>query len=162
MGLADKILAAGALRSEAISVPEWGITAESNELQLRELSGAERDHLTQLYINAQVPDRGNPGQMKQMLPPNYKATIIQMAAIDAEGQPIFDASQIEKLSDQSAQVLDRLSAEVTRLSGMAGITEGQLVTCPSCGVQFQTGTPTDEAEANLSETPSAASGSDLL
>ncbi len=121
MGLANDILALDDLQRQEIEVPEWADVLKDKPLLIRELTGAERDLLTNDYINAQKADPANPGERIQLLPPNYKARVLQLAALNGDGEPLFKPEHIPALGKKSARVLDNVVAAIMELSGMAGI-----------------------------------------
>ena len=116
MGVRDRILKSEDLERKTLDVPEWG-----GEVLIRELTGIERDKLTDLYIDAQVADPAHPGELKQTIPKNYRALICQMCIIDSDGSQIFSEGDIEALQGKSARIIDTVSQAITSLSKMVGI-----------------------------------------
>ncbi len=160
--IADRILDTLDLAKADIEIPEWGFDKE-NPLTVRELTGAERDRLTDMYFKCQVPDPANPGQRMQMVPPQYKATVVQMSCLNGTGEQLFKPEHIERLRDKSAQVLDKISERVAMLSGMQGLRIiPSEVECPECGTVFEPGSAIEQAKENLGSGPNKGSGSDLL
>lgn len=124
-------------------MPEWGYSVgEGKPYVIRELTGAERDELTNLYLKAQQLDARS-GEVKQLMPINYRATLIAYASLNGEGEPLFKREHIPQLSKKAARVLDRISDEITDLSNLIGI-------------------KVDEGADDFVETPSDDTGSDLL
>lgn len=116
MGLRDRILKSEDLDREKLDVPAWG-----GEVLIRELTGFERDKLTDLYMDAQVADPANPGELKQLIPKDYRSRICQMAIIDPDGSQVFSEADIEALQQKSARTIDLVSQAITRLSKMQGV-----------------------------------------
>lgn len=116
MSLRDRILKSEDLERETLDVPAWG-----GEVLIRELTGFERDKLTDSYIDAQVADPANPGELKQTIPENYRALICQMCIIDSDGSQIFSEADIEALQRKSARTIDFVSQAITSLSKMQGV-----------------------------------------
>ncbi len=104
--LRDRIAAIEDRASTVVDVPEWGCT-----LLLREMTGAQRDELANIWIEAQDGTR-------QRIPPGLRERQIIAAAHDPDtGEPVFTLDDIEMLSSKSLDVLDRLAGEIDALSG---------------------------------------------
>lgn len=106
MGLRETILAANDLRSEKVSVPEWGC-----EVLISELNAYDRDLITSEIMAVREKD-GAPGI--------YKAHIITrllaMAIRDEDGNQVFTQEDVEALAKKSGVVIDRLGEIAFRLT----------------------------------------------
>jgi hypothetical protein len=101
----DAILSASDIAREEVVVTEWG-----GSVLLRGLT-AEEHYKYQLAASNHVKKHG-------VVPPDYQARLVQMAAIDESGTPIFAEADIPKLIARSGAVITRLAKVVTRLSGL--------------------------------------------
>jgi|ERR1044071_5118765 hypothetical protein len=102
----DAIWQAQDIKTVDIPVPEWGGT-----VRLRGLTGSERDAFEALSVqligaNAKVNQR------------NLRARLITACAIDEDGAPLFDKSDVIHLGTKSAVALERLFEACLRLNGM--------------------------------------------
>jgi len=116
MSARDRILNSQDLERAELDIPEWG-----GQVFYRELTGIERDELTDLYIEAQVTDPAT-GTVKQLLPKHYKAKICIMGVIDEDGSNVFTKEHLERVAAKSARCIDTVSSAITKISGMAGVT----------------------------------------
>lgn len=94
------ILATNDLKSEVVHVPEWG-----GDVEIREMTAGERAAFADLFAGDSVPT-------------DSQARMVQMCAIDDEGERLFEESDIEALSAKSGSALQTLSQKVMELSGM--------------------------------------------
>ena len=102
----DAILAAAALRTEDVPVPEWG-----GSVLVRELRGRERDE----WEASLAVQRG-----RQMVPDvaNMRAKLVARCVVDAEGEPVFTQQDVNALGELSAAALDRVFEVASRLSAL--------------------------------------------
>lgn len=103
----DAIWQAQDLKYEDVKVPEWG-----GEVRIRALSGTERDN----FEASSLIKKGNDTQLNTR---NLRARLVAATAIDEEGNPVFDPSDVLHLGQKSAAALSRLFDVATRLSGMS-------------------------------------------
>lgn len=99
MGLKETILSANDLPQEAVDVAEWGCT-----VYIRTLTGEE--------ISAYLEG----GQTTPI-------RLLAACLMDAAGQRVFAASEIDILSRKSGRVLDRLCNIALRMNGLGGEAE---------------------------------------
>lgn len=99
MNLRDKIFAANDLRTEEISIPEWGVT-----VCVYELTAGERERISSLSGTAD--------------PHELIAETVIMGVRDSEGVRIFSSEDKGMLLDKSYGVLDRLYSKILDLSGV--------------------------------------------
>ena len=102
----DAILAAAALKTEDVPVPEWG-----GSVLVRELRGRERDE----WEASLAVQRG-----RQMVPDvaNMRAKLVARCVVDAEGEPVFSQQDVNALGELSAAALDRVFEVASRLSAL--------------------------------------------
>jgi hypothetical protein len=93
------------LRTEVVSVPEWG-----GDVIVRELSGRERDAFEAEFVD----DKGR-RRLDAMF--NIRARLVAASVVDEKGQTMFFPSDVEMLSDLSAAALDRVFTAARQLSG---------------------------------------------
>ena len=105
MALLNKaaILGQTALKTEDVSVPEWG-----GDVRVRELTGAERDALEMSVAG------GDKTNLQ-----NMRARMVAMACVDEDGNRLFSDADAVKLGKLSAAALDRVFWTAMRLSGMS-------------------------------------------
>jgi hypothetical protein len=104
----DLILKASHLRTEEVSVPEWG-----GSVLVRELRGRERDE----WEASLAVQRG-----RQMVPDvaNMRAKLVARCVVDGpDGEPVFTQQDVAALGELSAAALDRVFEAASRLSGLA-------------------------------------------
>lgn len=109
-----EILALSELQREDVPVPEW-----RTSVIVRELTGSERDEYETWMLKARGADGG--------FPPNVRARLVVMTAIDESGQPLFADADVAALGAKSGRALDRLWNAARRLSGMGGEAEAEAV-----------------------------------
>jgi hypothetical protein len=100
------IFAADDRKYEDVEVPEWHGT-----VRLRGLTGAERDR----YEASMQKQIG--GKQVQDLR-NFRARLVQLAAINEDGSPLFDLNEVASLANRSSAALSRLFDAACRLSGI--------------------------------------------
>jgi hypothetical protein len=97
----DAILAADDLPRETVNVPEWG-----GEVLVRTMSGTDRD-----AFEASLLEKD--GRME-----NVRARLVALTLCDAQGDRLFDDSEIAALGRKSARALDRVFSVAQRLNGI--------------------------------------------
>ena len=97
----DAILAADDLPRETVNVPEWG-----GEVLVRTMSGTDRDAFEASLIEKD-------GRME-----NVRARLVALTLCDAQGDRLFDDSQIVARGRKSARALDRVFSVAQRLNGI--------------------------------------------
>jgi Phage tail assembly chaperone len=102
----DAILAASALRTEDVPVPEWG-----GSVLVRELRGRERDE----FEASLAVQRGN-----RMVPDvaNMRAKLVARVVVGEDGEPVFSQQDVNALGELSAAALDRVFEVASRLSAL--------------------------------------------
>ncbi|MCP4897614.1 MAG: hypothetical protein GY906_11635 [bacterium] len=126
----DEILATrGTLKSERVSVPEWG-----GDVIVRELTGAERDAWEASIVDV------NTGSFTEEKAANTRAKLVARTVVDEAGNRLFTEEDIERLGGLSASGLSRVFNVAASLSGL---TEKDI----------------EDLEGNSSAGPSAGSGS---
>ena len=101
--LRDRILAANDIPTEAVEVPEWGLTVE-----VKGMTGADRTRLLDMAITG-----GGEVDVKIIYP-----EIVIATAYDPEtGERVFADDDAAVLQAKSAQAIDRVAEVGMRLSG---------------------------------------------
>lgn len=107
MGLTrDAILEANDLKTEIVSVPEWG-----GDVSVRSMTGQERDAFEQALVSERGPDAS------QNLS-NIRARLVTLSAVDDNGNRLFTDADIVPLGRKSAAALDRVFTVAQRLNGI--------------------------------------------
>lgn len=103
----DQIFAAEDVKTEIVSVPEWG-----GDLRIQMLTGVQRDEWdSQFEADAE-------GNIDRKCYRNIRARLVAMCAVDEEGNQIFGPGDAEKLGKKSAKALNRVYRACRELSGM--------------------------------------------
>jgi hypothetical protein len=97
----DAILAADDLPRETVHVAEWG-----GDVFVRTMSGTDRD-----AFEASLLEKD--GRME-----NVRARLVALTLCDAQGDRLFDDSEIAALGRKSARALDRVFSVAQRLNGI--------------------------------------------
>ena len=102
----DAILAAAALKTEEVDVPEWG-----GIVLVREMRGRERDE----WEASLAVQRG-----KQMVPDvaNMRAKLVARTVVDGDGEAVFTQRDVAALGELSASALDRVFMVAAKLSSL--------------------------------------------
>jgi hypothetical protein len=103
---ADQIFAADDQTKKRVEVPEWG-----GDVLVRALTGTERDSY-EASMSVQRGDRFEPN------PVGARARLVVRAAINANGDRLFQDNQADELGNKNGAVLDRLWDAIAELSGM--------------------------------------------
>ena len=99
----DDILNADDLKTEIVSVPEWG-----GDVMIKMMTGKERDNFEASCV-------GINGKSINM--DNIRAKLVAKTVIDPETkEPMFTAADIEALGKKSSAALDRIFTVSQRLS----------------------------------------------
>lgn len=106
MGLKEQLLKAKR-KVDEVETPEL----EAQKVRVRELSGADRDLLTNLYLAL--------GANAKQMPELYKERGIVRGVIDDAGELVFDDEDAIAIStDWGSELRDRVWAKIEELSGM--------------------------------------------
>lgn len=103
----DAILQANDLKSEIVSVPEWG-----GEVYIRCMTGTERD----AFESATIDMRGKNDVHINL--ENARARLLSMTICDENGKRMFSDADLLELGAKNSIVLDRLFGIAQRLSGL--------------------------------------------
>lgn len=126
---------ASELKTEVVTVPEWG-----GDVLLRELTGSERDWYEASIVGSRRERRGGT-ETSELNLKNLRARLVGMCLIDPDTkQLMYSDQEIGVLGNKSAAALDRLFEACQRLSA---ITDADV----------------KELEAVLVDDPNAGSGS---
>lgn len=103
-----QIIQAVDIKSELVSVPEWG-----GEVLVREFSGSDRD-----AFEASMVKVNEAGERTADLS-NMRAKLVSMCLIDEEtGERMFGLDELELLGKKSAAALERVFRVCQRLNGL--------------------------------------------
>lgn len=103
----EEILKANDIKTESVSVPEWG-----GDVMVRGLTGAQRDD----YEATLIRMKGTDAQMNLR---NARAKLVQRSCVDADGALLFNEDDVVALSRKSAAALERVFEVAQRLSGLS-------------------------------------------
>jgi hypothetical protein len=97
----EQILQLDDLKSEIVSVPEWG-----GDVRVGTMSGFARDRF----------EAGITGKNGGMNMQNIRAKLAASTIVDEDGKLLFDEADIVKLGNKSCAALDRVFAAAQRLN----------------------------------------------
>lgn len=100
------ILDAQDIKSELVTVPEWG-----GDVLVRGMTGSQRDEFEASIVEM----RGNTQMMHLQ---NIRAKLCSMTLCDEDGRRMFDSDEVDELGAKSAQALQRIFEVAQRLSGL--------------------------------------------
>ncbi|MFD4474708.1 hypothetical protein ACFWPU_01125 [Streptomyces sp. NPDC058471] len=106
---AAEILEQPTLVIETLVVPEWG----GKRLRLKHLSAKERDQFESSMVKM-----GKNGK-QQLSNENFRARLVQLAAVKADGSPLFTRHDIKTLGDLPAAGLQRVFNKVNEMSAFS-------------------------------------------
>lgn len=109
--LRDLILASVDRKLEPLEVPEWNVT-----VYLRELSAEQVSRYRSIAVgavNAQTREVIDPVALM-----NVGAQVVVWGLCDADGKRLFSDADLVALGEKNANVIDRLSTQILRLSGL--------------------------------------------
>lgn len=102
----EAILGAADLPTSDVEVKQWGGT-----VRIRSLTGTQRDQFEADVLGARREGHVSPG--------NVRARYVSMCVVDAEGNNIFSAADIEALGHKSAAALDTVYQAVLSLNALS-------------------------------------------
>lgn len=97
----DAILKSASLKTETVSVPEWG-----GDVIVATMTGTARDEWEQSLVT-----KG--GKLE-----NVRAKLVAATAIGEDGERLFSASDVVELGKQSSAALDRVARVAQKLNGL--------------------------------------------
>ena len=106
MKLLEQILAADDTATEIVDCPEWKV-----KIKVRTLTGAEKDAWETQILAAKKKGGINLAGLRTLL--------IVKSACDDQGKPSFSTSDVPKLNQKSALVLNRIYEVAAKLSGIS-------------------------------------------
>lgn len=103
----EAIFAADDIKTERVTVPEWG-----GDVMVRALTGLQRDaweaSMSVRHGKTMVPDMRN-----------FRARLVVLCVTDETGELVFHAGDVDALAGKSGAALDRLYSVAARLSGIS-------------------------------------------
>lgn len=106
MGLRDQILEASDLKTEVVTVPEWGC-----DVIVGTMTGLARDEWEQSLVTRS-------GGSVSVNTANSRARLVAATVVDDAGNRLFDAADVERLGLKSSAALDRICRVAQRLNGL--------------------------------------------
>ncbi len=103
----DQILSADDLKSEVVSVPEWG-----GSVRVKTLTGSQRDEFEASIVTLE----GKKAVIKSSR--GIRALLASLSICDDKGAAVFSKEDVEKLAAKSSLALDRVFGVASRLSGL--------------------------------------------
>lgn len=100
----DQILKAKDLKTEEVSVPEWG-----GEVLVRGLTGQGRDSFEMKIGLARKSGKTID---------DFRSSLVARCLVDEEGERLFTDKEVEQLGRKSGAALDRVANVIKELSGM--------------------------------------------
>lgn len=108
----DQILEASDLKTETVTVAEWG-----GDVIVRTMTGTDRDAFESSLVTL---DAG--GKAVQNLD-NMRVKLLVMTLVDDAGNRLFDAGDIAMLGRKSSGAIERVYAVAARLNGIGAKAE---------------------------------------
>jgi hypothetical protein len=106
---ADDILGADDLGYEDVEVPEWGGT-----VRVRGMNGTERDRFEAGFVGNDMKRLPKDKALE-----HYRARLAAACLVDADGKNLFrSTAEVKRLSEKSAEALQRVCDVAMRLSGL--------------------------------------------
>lgn len=100
----EAIVQAQDLKSERVSIPEWG-----GEVRVRMMTGTERDALGRSMLGAD----GKPSMA------GYDVKLVARCMVGEDGLPLFGPDEVEALGAKSAAALQRVYEVAERINSMS-------------------------------------------
>jgi hypothetical protein len=102
----EAILGADDLPTKDVHVKQWG-----GSVRIRSLTGTDRDQFEADVLGAR--------RLGQVSPGNVRARYVSLCVVDAEGNNIFSAADIEALGRKSGEALDTVYQAVLSLNALS-------------------------------------------
>ena len=99
----EAILAASDLKTETVSVAEWG-----GDVKVRSMTGLERDS-----FGASLRDAD--GKVTLV---NYRAKLLVRCMVNDDGSPMFTVDELAAIGGKSSAAIDRVFTVAERLNAM--------------------------------------------
>lgn len=106
---AGAILEQPTLVIEELVVPEWG----GGKIRLKHLSAKERDEFESSMVKV------TRGGRQQMNNENFRARLVQLAAVNEDGSPLFTRHDIKTLGNLPASGLQRVFNKINEMSAFS-------------------------------------------
>lgn len=102
----EQILQADDIKTETVSVPEWG-----GEVLVKALTGAQRDQF-------EIDSLAGKGKSQHVNLQNIRARLVARSIVDETGARIFQDGDVKALGAKSAAALQRVFDVAQKLSGL--------------------------------------------
>lgn len=102
----QQILDAQDIKTETVSVPEWG-----GEVRVRALSAAERDQFEDKVVKRD-------GKRSRVVLTDIRARLAAICMVDEAGKRLFSDAEMAELTKKSAAALQRVFEVAQRLAGI--------------------------------------------
>ena len=102
----DAILGASDIKTEDVSVPEWG-----GMVRVRGLDAKQRDEFESGLIETV-------GKTQRITMRNARARLAALSIVGEDNEPLFSPADVFLLGEKSGAALDRVFAAASRLSGI--------------------------------------------
>lgn len=137
---AEQILVADDVKTEVVSVPEWG-----GEVRVRGAMANEMDEYEQTLVTTKfVDDKAEVVSNSA----NAKARLVVKLIVDGNGNRIFNDSQAEDIGRKSHAAVNRLFQKIQELSGRTRKAQGGLEKNLGGGPTTSSGTPSSVISAD--------------
>ena len=103
----EQILAVSDLKTEEVSVPEWG-----GSVVVRMMTGADRDSFESSMVTVNADGTRSPNMV------NMRAKLVALTMVGEDGNLLFSVDEIGHLAGKSAAALERVFNVAQRLNGM--------------------------------------------
>lgn len=104
----DEIVNADDAIYENVPIPEWG----GKCVRLKSLTGTERDQ----FEASSIIQKGSSAKLNLV---NMRARLLSLVIVDGQGKRMFSDSEMYKIGQKNAGVLERLFAKAQEMNGMS-------------------------------------------
>jgi Phage tail assembly chaperone len=153
---AGEILGVKDLKSEVVSVPEWG-----GDVKIRELSASDREWFqSQAFVDEEVTVNGKAEIRRKFNIVHLRAKLLARSIVDENDNPIFDDDEVKLLGAKSNAAIERLFVASQKLSGLDQTAVDDAaknsVAAPNSGSNSGSHSPSGEPLPNSTEVLAAA------
>ena len=101
----EQIIGADDRKYAIVEVPEWG-----GKVRVSTMSGSMRDNYERM-----ITTQDENGKLKSNTG-DLRAKLLAVSIVDESGSQLFDSDDIEALGEKSADAIDRVFKEITRIN----------------------------------------------